>query len=115
MSPLGYAIWPDGLGLVLDRLHHELPGTPLLIAEYGLGTDDDSLRARYLADGLRVTADAIARGVDVRGLFHWTAVDNYEWRHGYEVKFGLIDRQRRVRPSAATLQFGGSGGAQDGA
>jgi beta-glucosidase len=34
MSPLGYAIWPDGLGLVLERLHRELPGTPLLIAEY---------------------------------------------------------------------------------
>ena len=73
-SPLGYSIWPDGLGLVLDRLHTELPNTPLLIAEYGVGTGDDSLRTEYLRAGLDITHDAIARGIDIRGLFHWTAV-----------------------------------------
>ncbi len=103
MSPLGYAIWADGLGLVLDRLHHELPGTPLLVAEYGIGTDDDAVRSAYLERGLEIVRDALARGVDVRGLFHWTAVDNYEWLHGYDVSFGIIDRERRVRPSAQVL------------
>jgi beta-glucosidase len=39
----------------------------------------------------------------VRGLFHWTAVDNYEW-YGYDVSFGIIDRDRNVRPSARVLQ-----------
>ena len=48
VSPLGYGIWADGLGLVLDRLHEQIPGTPLLIAEYGIGTDDDEMRAAYL-------------------------------------------------------------------
>ncbi|HEY1738044.1 MAG TPA: family 1 glycosylhydrolase [Acidimicrobiia bacterium] len=104
VSPLGYAIWADGLGLALDRLHAELPNTPLLVAEYGIGTDDDDERAAYLLRGLEVTHDAIARGVDVRGFFHWTAVDNYEWLHGYDVKFGIIDRDRNVRPSAAVLR-----------
>ncbi|OWY61681.1 hypothetical protein B7486_62505, partial [cyanobacterium TDX16] len=47
-SPLGYGIWADGLGLVLDRLHEEVPGTPILVAEYGIGTDDDAERAAYL-------------------------------------------------------------------
>ncbi len=102
-SPLGYGIWADGLGLVLDRLHEELPGTPLLVDEYGLGTADDAERVAYLEDGLRVVHDAIGRGIDVRGFFHWTAVDNYEWLHGYDVQFGLIDGERRVRPSAAVL------------
>ena len=77
----GYAIWADGLGLVLDDLH-----------------------ARYLARGVEVTRQAIARGVDVRGFFHWTAVDNYEWLHGNDVSFGLIARDRTVRPSARVLQ-----------
>ncbi len=104
ISPLGYGIWADGLGLVLDRLHQELPGTPLLVAEYGVGTSDDAARADYLERGLRITNDAIAKGVDVRGLFHWTAVDNYEWLHGYDVSFGIIDRDRNVRPSAYVLQ-----------
>jgi beta-glucosidase len=102
-SPLGYAIWADGVGLVLDRLHEQLPGTPLLVAEYGIGTDDDAERAEYLSRGLAVVHDAIERGVDVRGFFHWTAVDNYEWLHGYDVAFGLFDRDRRVRASAQVL------------
>ena len=104
ISPLGYGIWADGLGIVLDELHGELPGVPLLVAEYGSGTSDDDLRARYLTRGLEVTHQAIARGVDVRGFFHWTAVDNYEWLHGYDVAFGIIDRDRKVRASARVLQ-----------
>ncbi len=104
VSPLGYGIWADGLGPVLDRLHEVVPGTPLLVAEYGIGTSDDSQRAAYLLRGLQVTNDAIARGIDVRGLFHWTAVDNYEWLHGYDVQFGVIDRDRNIRPSARVLQ-----------
>jgi beta-glucosidase len=102
-SQLGYGIWADGLGLVLDRLDDELPGTPLLIDEYGIGTSDDAQRVAYLEDGLRVVQAALARGIAVRGLFHWTAVDNYEWLHGYEVPFGIIDAERRVRPSAEVL------------
>jgi beta-glucosidase len=104
VSPLGYGICADGLGLVLDRLHQLLPGTPLLVAEYGIGTSDDSQRADYLERGLQVTSDAIARGIDVRGFFHWTGVDNYEWLHGFDVQFGIIDRDRNIRQSARVLQ-----------
>jgi len=103
VSPLGYGIWADGLGLVLSRLRDELPGTPLLVAEFGVGTDDDRVRAAYLRRGLEVVNQAIGGGIDVRGLFHWTAVDNYEWLHGYDVKFGIIDAERRVKPSAGVL------------
>jgi beta-glucosidase len=104
VSPLGYGIWADGLGLVLDDLHRLAPGVPLLVAEFGVGTGDDSVRAQYLARGLEVTRAALAKGIDVRGFFHWTAVDNYEWLHGYDVAFGLIDRDRKVRPSARVLE-----------
>ncbi|MFI5314569.1 MAG: family 1 glycosylhydrolase [Myxococcota bacterium] len=102
-SPLGYGIWADGLGLVLDDLHALLPGLPLLVAEFGIGTDDDEVRSRYLARGLEVANAALARGIDLRGFFHWTAVDNYEWLHGYDVAFGLFDRERVVRASAQVL------------
>ena len=102
-SPLGYTIWAGGLALVLDRLAEELPTTPLLVAEYGIGTEDDALRAQYLRDGLAVVQSALGRGIDVRGLFHWTGVDNYEWSHGFDVSFGLIDRHRAVRASARVL------------
>jgi beta-glucosidase len=104
VSPLGYGIWADGVGLVLDRLRTELPDTPLLVAEYGVGTDDDRVRAAYLERGLQVVHDSIDRGADVHGFFHWTAVDNYEWLHGYNVSFGIIDGERNVRPSALVLE-----------
>jgi beta-glucosidase len=104
ISPLGYGISSDGLRLVLDRLHETVPGTPLLVGEYGIGIDDDAVRGAYLEAGLQITNDAIARGIDVRGFFHWTAVDNYEWLHGFDVSFGIFDRMRTVRPSAAVLQ-----------
>jgi beta-glucosidase len=103
-SPLGYSIWADGLDLVLRRLHDELPGVPILVAEYGIGTDDDAERATYLQRGLELTNEAIGRGIDVRGFFHWTGVDNYEWLHGFDVSFGIIDGDRNVRPSAGVLQ-----------
>ena len=103
-SPLGYSVWPDGLGLVLNRLHAELPDTPLLIAEYGIGTNDDSLRTEYLRAGLDITHDAIQRGIDIRGLFHWTAVDNYEWLHGFDLQFGLIGVDREIKSSAKLLR-----------
>ncbi len=104
VSPLGYGIWADGVGIVLDRLHDELPGTPLLVAEYGIGTADDEQRAAYLERGVEVVHAALDRGVDVRGFFHWTGVDNYEWLHGNDVDFGIIDRDRHVRASARVLQ-----------
>jgi beta-glucosidase len=80
-----------------------VPDTPLLIAEYGIGTADDSQREAYLERGLEIAYQALQDGIDIRGFFHWTAVDNYEWLHGYDVQFGLIDRDRRSKKSIAIL------------
>ncbi len=111
VSPLGYAIWPEGFRLVFERLQRELPGTPLLVSEYGLGTDDDSRRCEYLRAGLGIVAGVLAQGVDLRGFFHWTGVDNYEWLHGYDVTFGLFDRDRRPRASLDVLAAAATGSA----
>jgi len=104
ISPLGYAIWPDGLALVLKRLHQELPNTPLIVAEYGIGTADDDERSRYLLAGLDAVHSAISSGIDIRGFFHWTAVDNYEWLHGYDLQFGIINADRTTKPSSELLR-----------
>jgi beta-glucosidase len=103
VGPMGYAPWSEGLGIVLHRLHDELPGRPLLICEHGVGTDDDEWRRDVLAESLQHVDDAIADGVDVRGFFHWTGVDNYEWNHGYTVPFGLFTHDREPRGSAELL------------
>ena len=96
-GPMGYAPWSEGLGIVLHRLHDELPGRPLLICEHGIGTDDDAWRCDVLRESLALVEDAIADGVDLRGFFHWTGVDNYEWIYGFDVQFGLFNRDREPR------------------
>jgi len=108
-GPMGYAPWPEGLDIVLRRLAEELPGRPLLVDECGLGTTrvpdsirdaDDDKRVAYLRDCIGRVERALADGLDIRGFFHWTAVDNYEWLMGYDVVFGLFDRDRNAKPSA---------------
>lgn len=103
IGPMGYAPWSEGLRLTLERLADELPGRPLLICEHGIGTTDDSWRVSFLRDSLDHVEQAIADGVDVRGFFHWTSVDNYEWHRGFEVPFGLFDRDRNAKDSAALV------------
>lgn len=103
VGPLGYVPWSDGLRIVLDRLAGALGDKPLLIAEYGIGTADDAERCRYLDQGVAIAADALARGIDLKGFFHWTGIDNYEWEHGFDVAFGLFDVDRNPRPSAEAL------------
>jgi beta-glucosidase len=104
VGPLGYAPWSEGIGLVLRRLHDELPGRPLLVCEHGVGTDDDDWRADVVRESLDIVADAIDDGIDVRGFFHWTGVDNYEWNHGFTVPFGAFTREREPRGTAELLR-----------
>jgi len=104
VGPMGYAPWSEGLGLVLHRLHDELPGRALLVCEHGVGTDDDAWRRDVLSASLEEVESALRDGIDVRGFFHWTGVDNYEWNHGFTVQFGLFDRDREPRESAELLR-----------
>jgi len=104
VGPMGYAPWSEGLAVVLHRLHDELPGRPLLICEHGVGTPDDEWRCDVLRESLSYVDDALAEGIDVRGFFHWTGVDNYEWHHGFDVQFGCFTRDREPRESAELLR-----------
>ncbi len=103
VGPMGDAPWSEGLAIVLHRLHDELPGRPLLICEHGVGTDDDDWRCDVLRESLSLVERAVADGLDVRGFFHWTGVDNYEWNHGFDVHFGCFTRDREPRGSVALL------------
>ncbi len=101
----GYAPWAEGLGIVIRRLHDELPGRPLLVAAAGVGTDhadplQDEWRVEILRDSLREVERAIDDGIDVRGFFHRTGVDGYEWTYGHTMDFGLFDRDRVPKGSA---------------
>jgi hypothetical protein len=61
-----------------------------MILENGVGTNDDSLRVRVLRQTIQHLARSMQNGVEVRGYFHWSILDNIEWGFGNTVRFGLI-------------------------
>jgi beta-glucosidase len=98
-TEMGWPIDATGLREMLQRLHHEYPGTPIAITENGAAFDDkieadgrvhDDARIAYLRDHIEVVGEAIAAGIDVRGYFAWSLLDNFEWAYGYSKRFGLI-------------------------
>jgi len=96
-SDLGWEIYPQGMYRTLMGLASAR--RPLYITENGIADSDDRLRPGFLVDHLRAALRAIDHGAPVRGYFYWTCFDNFEWAEGYTAKFGLMDRDRRLRPS----------------
>jgi beta-glucosidase len=72
---------------------------PIYITENGIGGEEDSLRRRYIVTHLRQLWRAVNFNWDVRGYFHWSLVDNFEWERGWEHRFGLyaLDRETQAR------------------
>jgi beta-glucosidase len=84
---------------VLARLQRSYPPVPVAITELGAAFDDtldarghvhDAARVRFLDDHVRAAHRALQVGVDLRGLFVWSLIDNFEWAKGYEKRFGLV-------------------------
>jgi beta-glucosidase len=108
VTTVGWPIQPDGLRDLLVGLRAEYPNLPpIYITENGAALEsevDDPLRVDYLRRHLLALHEAIAAGVDVRGYFLWTLMDNFEWGEGYGAKFGLFaveaDQRRVPRTSA---------------
>ena len=86
-NDLGWEIHPDGLTAVLRRFSEY--GLPLIVTENGIATDDEAQRSRFLAEHLRALGAAVRSGLDVRGYFYWSLIDNFEWAEGFEPHFGL--------------------------
>ena len=95
---------PEGLGQLV-RTWASRSKLPIYITENGLADADDSRRSKFLTEHLAQLAGAIADGVDVRGYYHWSLLDNFEWADGYKPRFGLAEvdyetGERSLRPSA---------------
>jgi beta-glucosidase len=99
-TTMGWPVVPHTFTDLLVDLKRRYPGLPpLLITENGSAEDDrpdadgrvrDTGRVEYLRDHLAALARAIEEGVDVRGYFVWSLLDNFEWAYGYERRFGLV-------------------------
>jgi beta-glucosidase len=105
LTDMGYLFWPEVVGHTLRRAAR-WTSRPLVVTENGIGTTDEAQRVRYLAAALHSLDEARREGVDVRGYFQWSLLDNFEWVLGYGPRFGLVavDRTtfaRTPKPSAA--------------
>ncbi|MGD7706573.1 glycoside hydrolase family 1 protein [Microlunatus sp. Y2014] len=112
---LDWEVQPEGLTRLLVRLHQEWRVPPMYVTENGAAYDDtvaadgsvhDPDRVAFLADHLAAVLDAIEAGVDVRGYFAWSLLDNFEWAHGYGQRFGIVhvdypSQTRKVKTSGA--------------
>jgi beta-glucosidase len=78
---------------------------PIYVEECGCADAADAFRADYIRKTVEGIHRAIQDGADVRGFMYWSLLDNYEWAHGFEKRFGLVaidyaTLERTVRPSA---------------
>jgi beta-glucosidase len=100
-TDFGWPVVPDALRewLIMFRARFRAALPPIVITEsgcsYGMGPDadgvvDDQPRIDYLDSHLRAVAEAINRGVDIRGFYTWSLMDNFEWGEGYTQRFGLV-------------------------
>ncbi|GAB3431879.1 GH1 family beta-glucosidase [Actinophytocola sediminis] len=113
-TEMDWEVQPAGLTETLVKLHEEYPDVALYVTENGAaypdevtpaGTIVDHDRIAFLDGHLRAALAAIQQGVDLRGYFYWSLLDNLEWAEGYAKRFGLVhvdfeSQQRTPKESA---------------
>jgi beta-glucosidase len=116
-TDMDWEVQPEGLTRLLVRLRDDYAVPPIYVTENGAANDDvvaedgsvdDQGRLTYIRDHLLASLDAIEAGVDVRGYFAWSLLDNFEWAYGYGQRFGIVrvdyDTQLRT-PKASALWY----------
>ncbi|HET7704745.1 MAG TPA: GH1 family beta-glucosidase [Thermoanaerobaculia bacterium] len=99
-TTLDWELYPEGLTDILVWVKERYGDLPLYVTENGAafydppsaigGVVDDPLRVHYLQTHIAAVGEAIRRGVNMRGYFVWSLLDNYEWSHGYSKRFGIV-------------------------
>ncbi len=125
-TEMGWEVYPQGLTDLLVRLNTDYTLPPVFITENGAAYPDapsgesvhDEQRVNYFASHLEAVRQATEQGVDVRGYFAWSLMDNFEWAHGYSKRFGLVyvdygDQQRTLKDSAKWYRALASSAAQN--
>jgi len=96
---------PEGFFDSIKWAMKTYPNTPILITENGVEDSQDKMRPRFIAQHIHQMWRAVNFNWPVKGYFHWSLVDNFEWERGWTQRFGLwgldVETQKRIkRPSA---------------
>ncbi|HEY9734309.1 MAG TPA: GH1 family beta-glucosidase [Drouetiella sp.] len=112
-TEMGWEVAPEALGRMLVRMNNEYRLPPIYITENGCALDDhvvgehvhDTRRIKYIHDHLVELRKSMRLGVNIRGYFVWSLLDNFEWAHGYSKRFGMIyvdyPTQKRILKDSA--------------
>jgi beta-glucosidase len=116
-TALGWEIYPRGLTDTLQWVSTRYGNIPQYVTENGAAFDDfpapdgslkDTARVQYLKEHLQAAGQALQAGVDLRGYFVWSLLDNFEWQAGFSKRFGIVrvdyPTQRRI-PKASALFY----------
>lgn len=98
ISDFGWHIHPEAVYETLKAISRFRK--PMFITENGIADESDIYRPKYITAALASLARAVSEGLDVRGYFYWTLMDNFEWADGYTKKFGLFTINRESRRGA---------------
>ncbi len=98
VSDMGWENYPQGFTELLLQVNRDYKLPPVYITENGMAHADalvdgrvaDAPRIEYMRTHLAAIRAAMEGGVDVRGFFYWSLLDNYEWNSGYDKRFGLV-------------------------
>ena len=117
LTDIGWEIYPEGLTRVVNNLRNQWPLPPIWITENGAadntglvdGACNDTMRCGYLETHFEQVAELKRAGVDLRGYYVWSLMDNFEWAHGYSQRFGIVHvdfktQKRTPKKSALMLQ-----------
>ena len=110
---MNWEIYPPSIYHILKKIDTYNTGIPLIITENGMALNDrikdnaiaDIERINYFIAHLEQVKRSIKEGVDIKGYFAWSLMDNFEWAEGYHPRFGLIyidfiTKQRTLKDSA---------------
>ena len=112
-TDIGWSWTPDGIKALLCRIHGMYPNLPIYITEngacYNVGPDssgkvDDKKRQEYMALYIASALDSLNEGVNLKGYYAWSLLDNFEWAWGFSMRFGIVyvdfeNMQRVVKES----------------
>ncbi|MEK7096259.1 MAG: glycoside hydrolase family 1 protein [Patescibacteria group bacterium] len=104
LNDVGWYMEPEGLYPILMRAWAHF-NKPIIVTESGVADMEDQYRSWWIEETIIAMERAISQGVDIRGYFYWSLLDNFEWAMGWWPKFGLVavDREdgmkRTIKPS----------------
>jgi beta-glucosidase len=108
VTDMGYPFWPQCVEHTVRRAAATAQ-VPIIVTENGIAATDDTRRIAYLDEALRGLHRCVRDGIDVRGYYQWSLLDNFEWSLGYAMQFGIVavDRSTFVRtPKPSALWYG---------